>query len=145
MCTENACRSQMAEGLINHYLQGQVQAWSAGVRPKVVHPKAIQVMQELGIDISQQYSKAVTDLPLQDFDLVITVCDQAREECPYFPGARELLHMGFPDPAKATGSEAEILQAFRQVRDEMRRQLLPLLWDKAGFACQPGTAPAQSK
>lgn len=131
MCTENACRSQMAEGLVNHDLKGRVQAFSAGVRPKVVNPRAIQVMAELGIDISRQYSKAVAELPEKNFDLVITVCDQAAEECPFFPGTAEVLHVGFPDPAKATGSEEEILAIFRQVRDDMRRQLVPLVAAKA--------------
>ncbi len=127
LCTENACRSQMAEGLINHDLKGRVQAFSAGVRPKVVNPRAIQVMAELGIDISHHYSKTVADLPVQDFDLVITVCDRAAEECPFFPGPTEVVHVGFPDPAKASGTEAEILAVFRQVRDDMRRQLVPLV------------------
>jgi arsenate reductase len=87
-------------------------------------------MAELGIDISQHRSKSVDDLPGQEFDLVVTVCDQAREECPFFPGPTAKLHLGFPDPAKATGTEAEILAAFRAVRDEMREQILPLLQQK---------------
>lgn len=131
LCTENACRSQVAEGLINHDLKGQVQAFSAGVRPRGVNPRAIQVMAELGIDISHHYSKTVADLPEKDFDLVITVCDRAAEECPFFPGPTEVVHVGFPDPAKATGSEAEVLAVFRQVRDDMRRQLIPLVAAKA--------------
>ena len=118
LCTENACRSQMAEGLVNHDLAGQVRAWSAGVRPSRVNPRAIQVMAELGIDISQQGSKAVDDLAGEQFDLVITLCDQAQQECPFFPGETELMHVGFPDPARATGTETEILAVFRQVRDE---------------------------
>jgi len=127
LCTENACRSQMAEGLVNHYLAGQVQAFSAGIRPSRVNALAIQVMAELGIDISHHRSKSVDDLTGQDFDLVVTVCDQAREACPFFPGPTEKLHLGFPDPAKATGTAAEILAAFRAVRDEMRDKILPLL------------------
>ena len=86
LCTENACRSQMAEGLVNHDLAGQVQAFSAGVRPSRVNPRAIQVMAELGIDISHHRSKSVDDLAGEHFDLVITVCDQAQEQCPIFPG-----------------------------------------------------------
>ena len=82
LCTENACRSQMAEGLVNHDLAGQVQAFSAGVRPSRVNPRAIQVMAELGIDISHHRSKSVDDLAGEQFDLVITVCDQAQEQCP---------------------------------------------------------------
>ena len=86
LCTENACRSQMAEGLVNHDLAGQVQAWSAGVRPSRVNPRAIQAMAELGIDISHHRSKSVDELAGEPFDLVITVCDQAQQQCPIFPG-----------------------------------------------------------
>jgi arsenate reductase len=129
-CTENACRSQMAEGLVNHDLTGQVQALSAGVRPSRVNPRAIQVMAELGIDISQHRSKSVEDLAGEQFDLVITVCDRAAEQCPLFPGETEVRHVGFPDPAKATGTEEEIMAAFRQVRDRMRQQLISLLQGK---------------
>ena len=130
LCTENACRSQMAEGLVNHHLAGKVRAYSAGVRPSKVNPRAIRVMAELGIDISKQWSKSVEDFKDLPFDLVITVCDQAREECPFFPGPTEKLHVGFPDPGRATGSEPEILLAFRRVRDAMREQILPLLQQK---------------
>jgi arsenate reductase len=130
LCTENACRSQMAEGLVNYDLAGQVQAFSAGVRPSRVNPRAIQIMTELGIDISGHRSKSVDDLGGEQFDLVITVCDQAQEQCPIFPGETMVMHVGFSDPAKATGSEAEILAVFRQVRDEMRQQLIPLLKEK---------------
>lgn len=131
LCTENACRSQMAEGLVNHDLAGQVQAFSAGVRPKVVNPRAIAAMRELGIDISHHYSKSVDDLPEKDFDLVVTVCDQAQEQCPLFPGQTEVIHVGFPDPAKAAGTEEEIMAVFRRVRDDMREQLIGLLKEKA--------------
>ncbi|MEW6660718.1 MAG: arsenate reductase ArsC [Thermodesulfobacteriota bacterium] len=127
LCTENACRSQMAEGLVNYYLAGKVQAFSAGVRPSKVNPRAIRVMAELGIDISSHRSKSLDDLPEKNFDLVITVCDQAREQCPFFPGPTAKLHLGFPDPARATGAEEEILAVFRRVRDAMRAQILPLL------------------
>jgi len=132
LCTENACRSQMAEGLVNHDLAGQVQAFSAGVRPSRVNPLAIQIMAEIGIDISHHHSKSVNDLARQQFDLVITVCDQAQQQCPIFPGETEVMHVGFPDPAKATGTEAEIMAVFRQVRDAMRAKMIPLLREKAG-------------
>jgi arsenate reductase len=132
LCTENACRSQMAEGLVNHDLAGQVQAFSAGVRPTRVNPRAIQIMAELGIDISRHRSKSVDDLAGERFDLVITVCDRAAEQCPLFPGDTEIMHVGFPDPAKATGTEDEILKVFRQVRDEIREQLVTLLRQKLG-------------
>jgi arsenate reductase len=122
----------MAEGLVNHDLAGQVQAFSAGIRPSRVNPRAIQVMAELGIDISQHHSKSVDDLAGEQFDLVITVCDQAAEQCPLFPGETEVIHVGFPDPGKATGTEAEILTVFRWVRDGLRERLGYLLQQKLG-------------
>jgi len=126
LCTENACRSQMAEGLVNHDLAGQVKAYSAGIRPSRVNPMAIQVMAELGIDISHHRSKSVDDLAGEQFDLVITVCDQAQEQCPLFTGETEVMHVGFPDPARSSGSE----RIFRKVRDALREQLVPLLREK---------------
>jgi arsenate reductase len=131
LCTENACRSQMAESLVNHDLAGTVQAWSAGVQPSRVNPRAIQVMAELGIDISRHRSKSVAELADATFDLVITLCDQAQQQCPIFPGDTEVMHVGFPDPARVTGTEAEIMATFRQVRDALRNQLVPLLKEKA--------------
>src|SRR5512135_2195749 len=130
LCTENACRSQMAEGLVNHDLAGRAQAFSAGVRPSRVNPRAIRVMAELGIDISHQRSKSVDDLAGEQFDLVITVCDRAQQQCPIFPGETEVRHVSFPDPAQATGTEDEIMAVFRQVRDALREQLVPLLREK---------------
>ena len=114
LCTENACRSQMAEGLINLDLKGVVKAFSAGVRATRVNPRAIQVMAELGIDISRQRSKSMDEFREEQFDLAITLCDQAQRECPMFLAADRLIHMGFPDPAKATGTEAEIMNEFRR-------------------------------
>lgn len=127
LCTENSCRSQMAEGLVNHYLAGKVKAFSAGVKPSQVNPRAIQVMAEIGIDLSVHRSKAVEELANEQFDLVITVCDQAQEQCPFFPGPTQKLHVSFSDPARASGAEEEILHEFRQVRDQERDQLIPLL------------------
>jgi arsenate reductase len=127
LCTENACRSQMAEGLVNHYLAGKVKAFSAGVAPREVNALAIRALAELGIDISHQRSKSVAEFEGQQFDLVITVCDSAREQCPFFPGAARKLHVGFSDPGRAPGTEAERLAVFRRVRDAMRQQLVPLL------------------
>ncbi len=120
----------MAEGLVNHDLAGQVQAWSAGVRPSRVHPRAIQVMAELGIDIRHHRSKSVDELAEEQFDLVITLCDQTKGQCPFFPGDTEIMHVGFPDPAQATGTEEEIMAAFRRVRDDLRKELIPLLKEK---------------
>jgi arsenate reductase len=131
LCTENACRSQMAEGLVNHDLAGTVQAWSAGVQPSRVNPRAIQVMAELGIDISRHRSKSVAELADATFDLVITLCDRAQQQCPIFPGDTEVMHVGFPDPSRAIGTEAEIMATFRQVRDALQSQLVPLLKEKA--------------
>ncbi|MGA7577528.1 MAG: arsenate reductase ArsC [Desulfobaccales bacterium] len=131
LCGENACRSQMAEGLVNHDLAGRAQAFSAGVRPSRVNPRAIQVMAELGIDIRQQRSKSVAELAGEPFDLVITLCDETRGQCPFFPGDTEVRHVGFPDPARAGGSEAEIMAVFRQVRDDLRAKIIPLLREKA--------------
>ena len=130
LCTENACRSQMAEGLINHDLKGEVQAFSAGVRATRVNPRAIQVMAELGIDISRQRSKSMDEFREEQFDLAITLCDQAQRECPMFLAADRLIHMGFPDPAKATGTEADIMNEFRKVRDEIRQQMVPFLQEE---------------
>jgi arsenate reductase len=131
LCTENACRSQMAEGLVNHYLAGKVSAASAAVAPKEVNPRAIRVMAELGLDISRQRAKSVTEFAGQQFDLVITVCDSAKEQCPFFPGAAQMLHVSFPDPGRAQGTDEEIMAVFRRVRDEMRQKLVPLLEEKA--------------
>jgi arsenate reductase len=127
LCTENACRSQMAEGLVNHYLAGKVKAFSAGVAPREVNPLAIQALAELGIDISRQRSKSVAEFEGRQFDLVITVCDSAREQCPFFPGAARMLHVGFPDPGRAPGTPDERLAVFRRVRDAMRQQLVSLM------------------
>ncbi len=130
LCTENACRSQMAEGLINHDLKGEVQAFSAGVRATRVNPRAIQVMAELGINISGQRSKSMDEYMADRFDLAITLCDSAQKQCPMFPGANRLIHMGFPDPGKATGTEAEIMNEFRRVRDAIRQQMVPFLQEE---------------
>ncbi len=127
LCTENSCRSQMAEGLINHDLEGAVQAFSAGVRATRVNPRAIQVMAEIGVDISRQHSKAMDEFRNDRFDLAITLCDQAQRECPMFLNADRLIHMGFPDPAAATGTEAEIMNEFRKVRDDIRQKIVSFL------------------
>ena len=123
LCTGNSCRSQMAEALFRHFGAGKVEAFSAGLKPKAVHPKAIQVMQELGIDISHQKSNHVSEFLSEQFDYVITVCDNAASNCPVFPGEAERLHWPFDDPDKATGSEDEILSEFRRVRDEIATRI----------------------
>ncbi len=124
LCTGNSCRSQMAEGLVNRFMGDRWQAQSAGIEPAgCVHPLAVEVMAELGVDISRQYSKSVEPLRGTDLDLVITVCDDAAERCPLWLGSGRVVHIGFPDPAKASGSREEKLAAFRQVRDGLRQQV----------------------
>jgi len=116
---------------VNHYLAERVRAFSAGVAPSRVNPRAVQVMAELGIDISGHRSKSADELAGEQFDLVITFCDQARKQCPIFPGMVKKLHLGFTDPGRATGSEEEIMAVFRRVREEMREKLLLLLRQEA--------------
>lgn len=127
LCTGNSCRSQMAEAIVNARLGEQWEAVSAGTKPAgYVHPKAIQVLQEIGIH-HQGRSKLADeyrDLPL---DLVVTVCDSAAEECPVWLGPGKRAHLSFEDPAKATGSEEQILNAFRAVRDQIAEQIPALL------------------
>ena len=139
LCTENACRSQMAEGLVNHDLAGKVKAFSAGVQPSRVNPRAIQVMAELGIDISRHRAKSVDEFADATIDLVITLCDQAQQQCPMFPGNTEIRHISFPDPARAAGTEEEIMAVFRRVRDDLRQQLIPLLREKLKQHRSPGS------
>ena len=128
LCTGNSCRSQMAEGLVNHYLVDEWRAYSAGTAPAgYVHPLAVRAMSELGIDISRQRSKSADELQGTHFDPVVTVCDDAAENCPIWLGGGRRVHMGFEDPAKATGSDEERLAVFRRVRDQIRRDILNLL------------------
>lgn len=129
LCTGNSCRSQMAEAIVNHQLGDTWHAVSGGTKPAgYVHPKALQVLDEIGID-HQGQSKDVNEFREDSFDLVITVCDQAQEECPLWLGEGEVIHRGYTDPAKATGTEGEILTVFRKVRDQIREQIPPILVD----------------
>ncbi|MCL4538317.1 MAG: arsenate reductase ArsC [Bacteroidetes bacterium] len=123
LCTGNSCRSQMAEAFLKSF-DGNLEVYSAGTAPAIkVHPKAIQVMKEVGIDISANKTKTVQQFLSQSFDYVITVCDNAKETCPFFTGKVEhRLHMGFEDPAEAIGTEEEILSVFRKVRDQIRKE-----------------------
>jgi arsenate reductase len=123
LCTGNSCRSQMAEGWARFLSKGKVEAFSAGTEPKPLHPLAVRVMQDVGIDISGQQSKAMESYLGQPFDFVITVCDRAKERCPVWPGIKERIHWGFDDPAEATGSEEERLRVFARVRDEIRNRI----------------------
>lgn len=119
LCTGNSCRSQMAEGWLRHYGGEKVNVCSAGIETHGVNPVAIQVMKEQGVDISGHTSDLVDQYLGEDFDYVITVCDNARERCPVFPSKAKKLHQNFPDPAKVEGREEEKLDAFRKVRDEI--------------------------
>ena len=131
LCTGNSCRSQMAEAIVNSRASDAWVALSAGTRPAgFVHPLALRALQEIGIDATQARSKSVDEFRGQDFDLVVTVCDQASEECPLWLGAGKRFHIGFPDPAKAVGSEAEVIPTFRSVRDNIETQVLEFLRTK---------------
>jgi len=125
LCTGNSARSQMSEGLINHLLGDQWAAYSAGTKPSgYVHPQAIEVMQELGIDISEQRSKSVDEFRHTQFDLVITVCDNAAKNCPTWLGGGDVVHIGFPDPAAVEGTSEEKRAAFRVIRDAIRERVV---------------------
>ena len=123
LCTGNSARSQIAEGLLRHDAGDRFEVESAGVNPSQVRPEAVTVMRELGIDISGHRSKHVDEFASQVFDYVLTVCDNARESCPIFPGGTTTLHRNFEDPAALHGSEQERLALFRRVRDEIREYL----------------------
>lgn len=123
LCTGNSARSQVAEGLLRHDAGGRLEVFSAGTKPSRVRPEAIAVMRELGIDISSQRSKGVGEFSGVNFDYVLTVCDNARESCPIFPGKTVTIHRNFEDPAALEGSEEERLALFRRIRDEMRQYL----------------------
>lgn len=132
LCTGNSCRSQIAEAIVNSQLNQDWQAFSAGTHPTdYVHPKALQVLTEIGI---QHYgrSKNVAEYRGMPFDLVVTVCDSAAEECPVWLGPDRRLHLSFPDPAKQTGSEEQIIAAFRQVRDDIAARIPALLMERHG-------------
>lgn len=124
LCTANSCRSQMAEGIVNHFLGDRLAAVSAGTEASFVNPRAISVLAEIGIDISGQRSKDLAEFAGETFDYVITLCGSAHERCPLFFGGIRRTHIGFDDPARATGSEAEIMAEFRRVRDEIKNRLL---------------------
>ncbi|MBV9242305.1 MAG: arsenate reductase ArsC, partial [Acidobacteria bacterium] len=119
LCTGNSARSQMAEGLLRHMAGDRFDVYSAGVEPSRVRPEAIAAMDEIGIDISGQQSKSVDEFTGKQFDYVITVCDNARQNCPVFPGNAVRIHWSFNDPASVEGNEKERNAAFRQVRDQI--------------------------
>jgi len=121
LCTGNSCRSQMAEGWARHLKADRIEAYSAGIEKHGLNPLAVRVMAEAGVDISNQKSKLVEELPIKEFDFIITLCGHANETCPFFPGKK--IHKGFDDPpklAEAATTEAEKLIPYRRVRDEIR-------------------------
>ena|SRR5680860_544260 len=127
LCTGNSCRSQMAEGFAKKMLPKNMEIFSAGLEPKGVHPMAVKVMQEVGIDISQQESKNISEIPIDEIDLLVTLCGDAAERCPVFPGKVERIHWALEDPAKTQGSEEEITQVFRKVRNKIKSYIVSYL------------------
>jgi arsenate reductase len=126
ICTHNSARSQMAEGLLRSLYGERYEAFSAGTEPGGVKPHAVEVMQEAGIDITNHYSKRTGEFRGMEFDHVVTVCDHAKENCPFFPGAKNYIHKSFPDPSAAKGSKEEQLAVFRQVRDEIKEWIIDM-------------------
>jgi len=123
LCTLNSARSQMAEGLLKHICQNEFEIFSAGTKPSIVRPEAIKVLAEIAIDISKNRSKSVDEFADKDIDYVLTVCDNAKENCPYFPAQTKLIHHSFADPAEIKGDENTRLSAFRSVRDQIQKYL----------------------
>ena len=117
LCTGNSCRSQIAEGYLRYFAGNKAEVYSAGIETHGVNPRAISTMAEDDIDISKHTSNNINEYTNIDFDYVITVCDNAKENCPYFPSRAQKFHENFPDPAKATGTEVEIMEQFRTVRE----------------------------
>jgi thioredoxin type arsenate reductase len=127
LCVHNSARSQMAEGMLRSMAGGAVDVASAGVEAGQLRPEAVTVMSELGLDISSQRSKAADELAGQHFDVVVTTCEEAKEACPFFPGADQTLHWDLPDPAAVRGDAATRLAAFRDVRDELWTNIADLV------------------
>ena len=123
LCTGNSARSQMAEGILRSIAGDRFEVESAGVAPSEVRPEAIEAMNEIGIDINSHRSKSVDEFTNDEFDYIITVCDNARESCPVFPGRAEQIHWSFDDPAAVEGSDQERLDSFRKIRDEIHGRL----------------------
>lgn len=123
LCTHNSARSQMAEGLLRARSKGRIQVFSAGNEPSRVHPLAIRALNDLGIDISMQRSKSLTEFLGQEFDYVITVCDKARETCPFCPGSPQRIHWSLPDPSAVEGNEDTRYQAFKDIAMQLDNQI----------------------
>jgi arsenate reductase len=120
LCTGNSCRSQIAHGYLQQFASNKAQVYSAGVEIHGVNPKAVKIMANDGVDISSYISNNVDEYMDIPFDYIITVCDNAKENCPYFPSKAQRLHQNFPDPAKATGTEQEVMEEFKRVRDMIK-------------------------
>ena len=123
LCTGNSARSQMAEGLLKHICQNEFEVFSAGTKPSIVRPEAIKVLAEIGIDISRNHSKPLDEFANVKIDFVLTVCDNAKENCPYFQAQTKLIHHSFADPAEVEGDEETRLSAFRRIRDQIQEYL----------------------
>ncbi|MGF7042198.1 arsenate reductase ArsC [Mucilaginibacter lappiensis] len=120
LCTGNSCRSQIAHGYLQQFAGNKAQVYSAGVEIHGVNPKAVKIMTDDGVDISNHTSNNVDEYMDISFDYIITVCDNAKENCPYFPSKAQRFHQNFPDPAKATGTEQEVMEEFKRVRDMIK-------------------------
>jgi len=120
ICTHNSARSQMAEGILKFLYGDKYEVFSAGTNPKDVNPFAVEVMKEIGVDISKNRAKSVNEFLGEEFDFVVTVCDNAKENCPFFPGGKKYIHKSFEDPSQFKGDKEEILNFFRKVRDEIK-------------------------
>jgi arsenate reductase len=131
VCTANSCRSQMAEGFLRHHAGDRFAVYSAGAKPGKLNPSAVEVMKELGIDISGQRSKDVAEFLGQPFHYVVRVCDKVRDLCPVFPGAVWYLDWSIEDPAAAEGSQAQRMNVFRRVRDEIEARVLDFVAEKS--------------
>lgn len=132
LCTHNSCRSQLAEALTNHLLGDRYVAYSAGTRPSGINPMTLAVLEERGIETTGLRSKSIEEFSGISFDAVITLCDDANETCPLFMGGVKRIHRGFSDPSRTSGSDDEIRQAFRRVRDEMEKWIVTSLEEEIG-------------
>jgi arsenate reductase len=146
LCTHNSSRSQMAEGLLRARGGSAFEVFSAGTEPRAVHPLAIKVMQEIGIDLSGHTAKGIDAFATEPaMDLVITVCDEAQEACPFFPNARKQVHWGFPDPSRVIGTEGERLAAFRHIRDLIKVKISRFLGHNSSFSLEQLYAAAKAE
>lgn len=133
ICTHNSCRSQIAEGLFRHLYGDYYEVYSAGSEPTAINPLAVKAMEEIGIDITNQYSKSINQFLEHKFDYVVTVCDSARSSCPFFPNGKHYIHKSFKDPSEISGSGKEKMEAFRKTRDKIEQWLKQLFSKEMGM------------